>query len=98
MHLAPGSLASFLAAHPDAVLVDVREPAEHAAGPASPGGLLARSVPLSRFAGYLPKWLHEPRPLVFFCRSGNRSARAAACLRQMGYTQAWHLSGGLAMA
>jgi rhodanese-related sulfurtransferase len=37
-------------------------------------------------------------PLVFFCRSGNRSTRAAQCLRRLGYAQAYDLAGGLALA
>jgi rhodanese-related sulfurtransferase len=97
MHLPAGSLARFLEAHPDALLVDVREAAEQAAGPASFDGRAVHCVPLSRLAGQVAHWLQEPRPLVFFCRSGNRSARAAQCLRQLGYARAWHLVGGLAL-
>ncbi|MGB9110522.1 MAG: rhodanese-like domain-containing protein, partial [Telluria sp.] len=47
---------------------------------------------------YLGHLLAAPnRPLVFVCRSGNRSARAALCLQRMGHTQAWSLTGGLAL-
>jgi cysteine sulfinate desulfinase/cysteine desulfurase-like protein/rhodanese-related sulfurtransferase len=99
MHLPVGSLARFLGEHPDALLVDVREAPEHAAGPAMFDGRAVHNVPLSRLAGHVPHWLQgEPRALVFFCRSGNRSARAAQCLRQLGYAHAWHLVGGLALA
>jgi rhodanese-related sulfurtransferase len=56
-------------------------------------------VPLSRLAGHLAAWMTAPaRPLVFVCRSGNRSAKAALCLRRMGHEQAWTLAGGLALA
>ncbi|GGC19871.1 aminotransferase class V-fold PLP-dependent enzyme [Pseudoduganella buxea] len=93
------ALADLLRAHPDALLVDVREAHEHAAE-GSAHGHAAISVPLSRLAGQLPRWL-EPdgaqRPLVFFCRSGNRSASAADCLRRHGYRQAYHLAGGMAL-
>jgi cysteine sulfinate desulfinase/cysteine desulfurase-like protein/rhodanese-related sulfurtransferase len=99
MHLAHSTLERFLDEHPDALLVDVREAREHAAGAPLLAGRMALNVPLSRLAGQLPRWLHgEPRPLVFFCRSGNRSAKAAQCLRQLGYAHAWHLAGGLALA
>jgi rhodanese-related sulfurtransferase len=95
MHLDRAALDALLRAHPDALLVDVREPYEHAAGPAPS----AMSVPLSRLAGQLPDWLASGgTPLVFFCRSGNRSARAAACLRALGYRDAYHLLGGVALA
>jgi cysteine sulfinate desulfinase/cysteine desulfurase-like protein/rhodanese-related sulfurtransferase len=99
MHLDAGALAGFLDAHPDALLVDVREAPEHGAGGAALHGRATHNVPLSRLAGQLPHWLRgEARPLVFFCRSGNRSAKAAQCLRQLGYARAWHLAGGLALA
>ena len=89
-----------LHAHPDAVLVDVREDFEHAAADAPAwGDRPVLSVPLSRLAGTLPGWLRGSRPpLVFFCRSGNRSARAVHCLQRLGYASSFHLSGGLALA
>ena len=99
MHLEAAALEAFLLSHPDAVLVDVREAYEHAAGSrATLGGRGALSVPLSRLAAHLDGWLRAtPVPLVFFCRSGNRSAKAAACLRRLGYPTAWHVSGGMAL-
>jgi cysteine sulfinate desulfinase/cysteine desulfurase-like protein/rhodanese-related sulfurtransferase len=90
--------AAYLAAHPDALLVDVRELPEHAAGAARLRGHAAHHVPLSQLAGQAPQWLREPRPLVFLCRSGNRSTRAARLLRRLGHAQAWHVAGGLALA
>ncbi|MRW90930.1 aminotransferase class V-fold PLP-dependent enzyme [Duganella sp. FT80W] len=93
-------LDAFLQAHPEARLIDVREPYEFAAtlSPA-PAGRIALSVPLSRLAEYASLWLHEtPVPLIFFCRSGNRSLKAAHCLRRLGHPQAYSLNGGLALA
>ncbi|MGZ5201333.1 MAG: aminotransferase class V-fold PLP-dependent enzyme [Telluria sp.] len=99
MHLSHDALGDFLRAHPDAMVVDVREPAEHAVAEVVLHGRQARSVPLSRLAEQAPAWLQGERcPLVFICRSGNRSARAARYLRRIGYAQAWHMSGGLALA
>jgi cysteine sulfinate desulfinase/cysteine desulfurase-like protein/rhodanese-related sulfurtransferase len=94
------ALPAFLRQHPDAILVDVREAYEHAACAGTVfEGCAVRSVPLSRLAGQVAAWLQQPqRPLVFFCRSGNRSARAAACLRRLGHGAAWQLNGGMAMA
>ena len=98
LHLDSGALARLLQAHPDAVLVDVREAYEQAA--CIPGGRSAQRVPLSRLASFVPAWLAQApqAPLVFFCRSGNRSAKAAACLRRLGYRNAFSLSGGIALA
>ncbi|MBA5637292.1 aminotransferase class V-fold PLP-dependent enzyme [Duganella sp. LX20W] len=100
LRLAPAALGSFLQTHPDARLVDVREPSECAAtaGPA-PGGRDALRVPLGQLDSQLDQWLREADvPLVFYCRSGNRSLQAAQCLRQLGHQQAWSLDGGLALA
>ncbi|MBI2379633.1 MAG: aminotransferase class V-fold PLP-dependent enzyme [Gammaproteobacteria bacterium] len=98
MHLKPEALERFFAEHADALLVDVRESYEHALSGQPLNGLPMISIPLSRLTNGLDGWLHgEPRPLVFFCRSGNRSTRAAETLRRLGYAQAWHLAGGLAL-
>ncbi|MFZ3287041.1 MAG: rhodanese-like domain-containing protein, partial [Telluria sp.] len=62
-------------------------------------GRAVHSVPLSRLAWQLAGWLRAERhPLVFFCRSGSRSASAAYSLHRLGYQNAWHLTGGLALA
>lgn len=99
--LEPSALPRFLATHPDALLVDVREPYEQEAGAglAQCFGRAVHSVPLSRLAWQLADWLRAERhPLVFFCRSGSRSASAAHSLHRLGYQNAWHLTGGLALA
>lgn len=100
LQLDAAALPAFLRLHPDAILVDVREAYEHAACAGTVfEGCEVRSVPLSRLAGQVAAWLQQPqRPLVFFCRSGNRSARASACLRRLGHGAAWQLNGGMAMA
>ncbi len=74
----------------EALLIDVREPDEwqegHVAG--------ARHIPL----GDLPARLAEvprDRPVLLLCRSGNRSGRATALLREQGYDQATNVAGGI---
>jgi cysteine sulfinate desulfinase/cysteine desulfurase-like protein/rhodanese-related sulfurtransferase len=97
--LEPAQLAAFFAAHPDARLVDVREAFEHAAGAASLAGRAPESMPLSRHAEAVPGWLADQgEALVFVCRSGRRSARAAATLRHLGRDRVYHLAGGFALA
>jgi rhodanese-related sulfurtransferase len=92
-------LDAFLRTHEDALLVDVREACELEAGSVRLHGREAQALPLSRLAEHLGRLLAAPRrPLVFVCRSGNRSARAALCLQQLGHAQAWSLAGGLALA
>jgi rhodanese-related sulfurtransferase len=96
--LHPDTLDVFLRRHADALLVDVREAGEAAAGAITVHGRAAHHAPLSRLAEHLPRWLSDPaRPIVFVCRSGNRSAKAALCLRRAGHAQAWTLAGGLAL-
>ncbi len=93
-------LEEFMSAHPDAMLVDVREAYEHVAARSGRWrGHQAHSVPLSRLADRLAPWLRgeRQRPLVFFCRSGGRSAKAAECLRRLGYRNAWHVTGAMAL-
>ncbi len=77
-----------------AVLVDVSEPAEFAAGHA--GG--ARNVPLGQLAGTNNKALpsNKALPLVLVCPTGTRASRAAAVLKQAGYANVLTLAGGTA--
>jgi cysteine desulfurase len=86
---------------PELVLVDVREPYEQRLGqPPELGGTVRReAVALSGLPNALARWLTLPAetPVVFFCRSGNRSAQAAQALRRLGHAQAWSLGGGLAL-
>ncbi|MDC8760821.1 aminotransferase class V-fold PLP-dependent enzyme [Janthinobacterium fluminis] len=98
-NLSAAGLEAFLLSHPNALLIDVREAYEHAAGGAAAlGGRAALSVPLSRLGEHVGDWLRGERvPLVFFCRSGNRSGKAVACLHRLGYAAAWHVSGGMAL-
>ena len=102
IHLCARTLPQFLDQFADALLVDVREPFERLAGPLpATAGHPTLHVPLSRLVNQLHNWLGQTdvlRPLVFVCRSGNRSGRAAACVRRLGYPMAWHLAGGLALA
>ena len=92
-------LRDYLVAHPDAILIDVREAYEGAMGTLEPlPEVHAHGVPLSRLADAIPEWLAQPdKALVFFCRSGNRSQLATRCLRRLGHPHAYHLRGGLAL-
>lgn len=73
------------------VLIDVREPAEHA-GDRIPG---ARLAPLSRFDPAKVKAMVNGGRVVFHCRSGSRSAKAAQKMLDAGAEEAWHLRGGI---
>ena len=75
-----------------AVVVDVCDPAEFAAGHVSG----AKNVPLDELEAKLPGTVkNKSLPLILVCSSGARSGRAAAIAKKLGYEQAQSLSGGL---
>jgi len=87
---------------PDAVLIDVREPSEHAAShiPGSvniPRGVLEAEVdPRPEMGGVTaPELADRNRPIYLYCRSGGRSALAADALRAMGFSRVASLAGGI---
>ncbi len=75
-----------------AVLIDISEPAQYAAGHA----VGARSIPLAvlETSRELPK--NKSLPLVVVCPTGARAPRAVAALKKLGYETARVLAGGLA--
>lgn len=86
------ALAQLLQSAPATWLIDVREPGE-AEIASIPG---ARLIPLAQ----LGERLNElPQPgsarLVVHCKSGARSLRALALLRERGWSDARHLRGGI---
>ncbi|MFD5737179.1 rhodanese-like domain-containing protein [Streptomyces sioyaensis] len=70
-------------------LIDVRNPAEYEAG-ALPG---ARNIPLAGLRHRLGE-LDPDRPVVLYCRSGNRSVIAAALLEAHGFGDVCDVVGG----
>lgn len=67
-----------------AVLIDVCEPAEYAAGHAAG----ARSVPLGTLESSKALPSNKTLPVVVVCQSGARASRAASTLRKLGYANA----------
>ena len=74
-----------------AVVVDVCEPAEFAAGHV----VGARSIPLSALPASRELPSNKNLPLILVCASGARAARAATNLRKAGYANAQVLAGGM---
>ncbi|MDC8784169.1 rhodanese-like domain-containing protein [Roseateles koreensis] len=75
-----------------AVLIDVCEPAEFAAGHVAG----SRNIPLATLEGHKSLPSNKALPLVVVCQSGARATRAAGMLRKLGYEKAQPLAGGLA--
>lgn len=101
VELLPADLFRRVTDGEEVVLVDVRELYENRLShPLSLSPIVRRqSVPLSSLPNAIPDWLAagSELSLVLFCRSGNRSAKAAQALRRLGLTRAWSLAGGLAL-
>ena len=76
----------------DAVVIDVRDNAEWAAGRIAGARHMALDQ-LPKRLGELDKF--KERPLVVYCASGNRSASACSMLRKAGFAQVFNLEGGL---
>lgn len=75
----------------NAVVVDVRETAEYETGHI-PNAL---HVPLSGIADAKPLQKLKDKPVVLYCRSGQRSMQAGSKLRAQGFTRLYNLAGGI---
>ena len=75
-----------------AVVVDICEPAEFAAGHVTG----AKNIPLADLEAKLPSVVkNKALPLILVCATGARSSRAVATAKKLGYDQAQSLGGGL---
>ena len=86
--IAPARAAELIEAG-EAELIDVRRPYEWEAGRIEG----ARAIELNELTSQAESITKE-RPVIFYCRSGNRSALAAAAFRESGW-DAYNLAGGL---
>lgn len=78
--------------HDKAVVVDVCEPGEFAAGHVKG----AKNLPLGELEAKLPGVVkNKATPIVMVCASGARANRAVAIARKLGYADAQSLSGGM---
>lgn len=84
----PREVAELLA-DDDVQLVDVRQGHEHEAGRIA-GARLIELGELPSRAGEIDR----TRPVVFYCRSGARSAMATQAFREAGF-DAYNMTGGL---
>jgi rhodanese-related sulfurtransferase len=97
----PGEAHALLAAFPNARLIDVRTRAEWEYVGRVPGSFLIEWTTFPTGARN-PRFLDELRaaaadpdaPLLFFCRSGQRSDSAARAAAAAGYTMAFNMLEG----
>ena len=75
-----------------AVVVDVRDPEEFAAGHATG----SRNVPLDQLEAKLAATIkNKSLPVLIMCATGARAQRAVAIAKKLGYEQAQAVGGGL---
>ena len=86
--------AEFAAAlkRPGTTIVDVRTPQEYAQGHLP--GAVNVDVSSPDFAAQIAT-LDPSAPYAVYCRSGNRSGVAVATMAEQGFTDAYHLGGGI---
>ena len=97
--VAPGA---FDAGRGDAVLIDVREPAEFETGhiPGSiniPRGVLEFQVDAHPAVANVsdPALSHKERPIVVVCRTGGRAALSGVNLQRLGFSGVRSIAGGV---
>lgn len=92
MNIKPAEVSAFIAAKKP-VVIDVRTPAEYAAG-----RLEAVNLHLDFYApdfkDQLAK-LDKNAAYLLYCRSGNRSGQALGLMKGMGFTDVRHIDGGI---
>lgn len=86
--LVDGPTAARLVAE-GATVLDVRTPAEFEGGHI-PG---ARLLPFDQVAARAAEVGPREKPVVLYCRTGRRTAFAAAALRSLGFTAVYDLQG-----
>lgn len=74
-----------------AVLIDVREDNEYAAGHAAGARHMGRGIIERDIVQTFPDKSTE---LILYCGGGYRSALAADMIQKMGYTNVWSMAGG----
>jgi adenylyltransferase/sulfurtransferase len=86
----PAEAFAQLAGDPNALLLDVREPHEHAIAQVKG----ARLLPLAFLSQAIPN-LERTRPIFVHCKAGTRSARAVRELKAAGFERVWNVAGGI---
>src|SRR5438552_17932045 len=87
------SMATQLINREGALVLDGRDPGEYGAGHI----LGAKNLPLSRIdaGGAEIAAKRKDKPVIVYCDTGNRAAKAASALRSQGFAKVVLLSGGL---
>ena len=88
-------VADWIAAHPGARLLDVREAWEVGLAAIRLPGVDQLSIPMQQIPGRLAELVDPAAPLLCICHHGVRSAQVVAFLERAGFDAAWNLDGGI---
>jgi rhodanese-related sulfurtransferase len=75
------------------LVLDVREPAEFAAGHLPGAVNIPRGVLEFKISNH-PSFQNQQADIIVYCQSGGRSALATEALHKLGYTKAVSMAGG----
>ncbi len=86
------SEATRMLSHDEPLLLDVREIDEFRAGYL----MGAKHIPLGQLAAKADQFAEwKDKPVIIYCRSGNRSGVACGQLAKLGFTKLYNLAGGI---
>jgi rhodanese-related sulfurtransferase len=91
LELTVAAAQAALAAPAPPLLLDVREPWEHATAHIEPSTL----IPMNEVPARAFKELDEDQHILVICHHGARSLSVAAWLRQQGFEKAQSVAGGI---
>jgi rhodanese-related sulfurtransferase len=84
--------ATQLVNHEDAVFLDIREDREYKEGHIPK----AKHIPLAALEHRMKELEKvKGKPIIAYCRTGHRSARACSMLQRQGFEPVYNLGGGL---
>ena len=92
LEIAPAEVKNMLDAGGDLLLLDCREPDEHATVHIKQAMLLPMSELANRADELVP---HRARQIVVHCHHGGRSMRVTKWLREQGFPSVQSMSGGI---
>jgi cysteine desulfurase len=99
INLAPALAKTYVNAHPEAIILDVREAHEFKLQNIERVGNV-QNIPPSRFTGFMAQLMKnhsKDQELICICRSGSRSEVVAKNLRRLGFENTRHVQGGMAL-
>jgi rhodanese-related sulfurtransferase len=84
--------ATQLSNRENAIFLDIREDKEYKGGHIPE----AIHIPLSQLSGRVSELgKYKDRPVIAYCRSGNRSSAAGGVLKKNGFEKVYNLGGGI---